>query len=166
MKQTAGIIFRTLILLLLGIIIGIFISDNNFPGRSLGFIPGNDKVSKVLDLLKHNYVDSVNTDSLEGVSVNNLLQGLDPHSLYLPPQQAQSLNEKLDGGFNGIGLEYIILRDTLVVTYVYPNGPTGTAGLTVGDRVINVDGKKFSGTHLTTKYVNNIFRGEKDTPIV
>src|ERR1700712_265246 len=148
MKKTAGIIFRTIILLLLGITIGLFISDNNFTGRSLGFtIIDNDKVSKALDLIKHSYVDSVNTDSLEGVSINNLLQSLDPHSLYLPAQQAQSLNEKLEGGFNGIGLEYILLRDTLVITQAYPEGPAGSVGLMAGDKVITVDGKKFSGTH-------------------
>lgn len=167
MKKTAGIIFRTLILLLLGITIGLFISGNNFTGRNLGFsITGNDKISRALDLINHNYVDSVNTDSLEGVSVNNLLQSLDPHSLYLPAQQAQSLNEKLEGGFNGIGLEYILLRDTLVVTQVYPDGPAGVAGLKAGDKVINADGKKFSGTHLTTNNVNKTFRGAKDSKIL
>jgi len=154
-------------LLLLGITIGLLISDNNFTGRSLGFtIVGENKISKVLDLIKQKYVDSVNTDSLEGVSVNHLLQNLDPHSLYLPAQQAQSLNEKLEGGFNGIGLEYILLRDTLVVTYVYPNGPAGAAGLKVGDRVIDANGKKFSGTHLTINTVNKTFRGDKDSKIV
>jgi carboxyl-terminal processing protease len=167
MKKTAGIIFRTAILLLLGITIGLFISDNNFTSHNLGFsIAGGDKVSKALDLIKNSYVDSVNTDSLQGVSINNLLQGLDPHSLYLPAQQAQSLNEKLDGGFNGIGLEYILLRDTLVITQVYPNGPAATAGLIAGDKVITADGKKFSGTHLTNNIVNKVFRGDKDSKIV
>ena len=153
-------------MLLLGIALGLLISDN-FTSRTLGFsLAGNDKISKVLNLVKNNYVDSVNTDSIEGVTVNNLLQNLDPHSLYLPPQQAQSINERLDGGFNGIGLEYLLLRDTLVITQVYPGGPAAVAGLIPGDRVINVNKKKFSGTHLTIDGVNKIFRGDKDSEIL
>ncbi|MDB5015284.1 MAG: hypothetical protein JWQ84_116 [Mucilaginibacter sp.] len=167
MKKAAGIIFRSIILLLLGITIGLLISDNNnFTNHALGFsIAGNSKISKVLGLVKNNYVDTVNTDSLEGVAVNNLLQNLDPHSLYLQPQRAQSINESLGGGFDGIGLEYQLLRDTLVITMVYPGGPAAKAGLVSGDRVISVNKKKFSGTHLTADHVNTIFRG-KDSGIL
>ena len=167
MKQGAGIIFRTLILILLGIGIGIFISDDNFAGPGLSFtIPGNDKISRAIKLIKNNYVDSVNIDSMEGVTVNNLLQNLDPHSLYLPPQRAQTINESLDGGFNGIGLEYLLLRDTLFITQVYAGGPAYLAGVKSGDRVITVNKKKFSGTHLTADRVNKTFRGEKGTNLL
>lgn len=162
MKKAAAIIFRSLILILLGIAIGLLLSDNMRRSFSLA---ANNKISKVLYLVRQNYVDSVNVDSIEGVAVNNLLQNLDPHSLYLPPQQAQSINERLDGGFNGIGIEYILLRDTLVVTQVYEAGPAQLAGIKPGDRVIDVNSKKFSGTHLTQAMVNKIFRGEKRSEI-
>ena len=86
MKKAAGIVFRSVILLLLGIAIGLLISDN-FEGRNINFsVAKRDKVSKVLDLVSNNYVDSVNMDSIEGSTVNGLLQNLDPHSLYLPAQ--------------------------------------------------------------------------------
>jgi len=133
MKRATAIIFRSLILVLLGVAIGLFVSTRG----QHGFI-GNNKVAKVLQLVRHNYVDSVNADSIEGVAVNNLLQNLDPHSLYLPPQQAESVNERLDGGFNGIGIEYQLLRDTLYITQVYDKGPAMRAGIAPGDRVINV----------------------------
>lgn len=167
MKQTAGVIFRTILLILLGIIIGLFIADTNVTGRKLGFnfSGADDKISRVLYLVSHNYVDSVNTDSIAGATVNDMLQSLDPHSIYLPAQQAQSINEKLEGGFNGIGLEYQLLRDTLVVTQVYPNGPAAKAGLATGDRVITVVGKPFSGTKLTSKFISKTFRGDKDSKI-
>jgi carboxyl-terminal processing protease len=166
MKKGAGIIFRSMILLLVGVTIGLYISDYSFTNHSLGFsIGGNDKVSKALNLIKNNYVDSVNEDSLQGIAVNNLLQNLDPHSLYLQPQRAQSINESLDGGFNGIGLEYQLLRDTLVITQIYPGGPAAAAGLVTGDRVINVNQKKFSGTNLTAEGVNKVFRGDINTEI-
>ena len=166
MKKTAGIIFRTMILLLMGITIGLLIGNNNLADRNLGFsFSGGDKLSKVLDLVGHKYVDSVNIDSIEGASVNELLQNLDPHSLYLPPQQAQSINERLEGGFNGIGIEYQILRDTLFITQIYEGGPAEKAGLLAGSKVISVDNKKFSGTKLTIDRVNNVFKGAKDAVI-
>ena len=154
MKKTAGVIFRTLILLLLGITIGMLISDRNFADRNLGFsFSGSDKISKVLQLVDENYVDSVNIDSIEGASVNQLLQNLDPHSLYLPPQQAQSINERLEGEFNGIGIEYQLLRDTLYITQVQPGGPADKAGIKTGERLITVNSKPFSGTGLTADKV-------------
>src|SRR3569833_3371039 len=100
MKRAASIIFRSLILILAGIAIGLVLGDNVRKGLSL---PGGNKVSKVMQLVRRNYVDSVNTDSLEEITVNNQLQNLNPHSLYLPPRQAESINERLDGGFNGGG---------------------------------------------------------------
>ena len=156
-----------MILLLLGVAIGLLISGNDVTDHSLGFsLTPSDKISKVLNLVKQNYVDSVNVDSIEGVTVNNLLQNLDPHSLYLPPQQAQSINERLEGGFNGIGLEYLLLRDTLFITQVYPGGPAAAAELIPGSKIIDVNNKKFSGTHLTVERVNKIFRGGKDSKIL
>jgi carboxyl-terminal processing protease len=161
MKKAAGIVFRSAILILLGIAVGLFISQNKFSKHGINFSVGdNDKISKVLDLVKENYVDSVNEDSLEGVAVNNLLQNLDPHSLYLQPERAQSINENLDGGFEGVGLEYQLLRDTLVVTQVYPDGPAATAGLTTGDKVISINKRKLSGTHLTSERVDNILKDQ------
>ncbi len=151
-------------MLLLGVTIGLLVSDNNLPGH-ISF-SGKDKVSRVLDLVRSNYVDSVNVDSIEDVTVNGMLQNLDPHSLYLPAQQAANINEKLEGGFNGVGIEYILLRDTLVITRAYPGGPADKEGIVPGDRVIDVNHESFSGTHLTNERVNKIFRGEKDSQVL
>jgi carboxyl-terminal processing protease len=167
MKHTAGVIFRTIILVLIGVTLGMMLSNNNNTGRrfGFGFSQNDDKVSKVLALVRQNYVDSVNVDSIEGVTLNDMLQNLDPHSVYLPAQQAQTINERLGGGFNGIGLEYQVLRDTLVITQVYPGGPASKVGLSTGDRVLLVDGKPFSGTKLTQPRISKTFRGEKDSQI-
>jgi carboxyl-terminal processing protease len=166
MKRAAAIIFRSIILILTGIAIGLLISNDDFPGRHLGNpFAKDDKMSKMLQLVKNNYVDTVNMARLEGEAINNMLQNLDPHSLYLPPQQAQSINERLEGGFNGIGIEYQLLRDTLYITQTYPDGPAAKAGIKNGERVITVDNHPFSGTKLTPDRINKIFRGEKNTII-
>lgn len=162
MKHTAGIIFRTILLLTIGALIGIFLSDGNLGGRRMG-LSGTNKINRVLDLVQNQYVDSVNIDSMEGVTINDLLQNLDPHSLYLPVQQARNINEKLEGGFTGIGLEYQLLRDTLVVTQVTAGAPSAKAGIMVGDKVVKVDNAPFAGTKLKTSRISKLFRGEKDT---
>jgi carboxyl-terminal processing protease len=164
MKRTADIIFRSALLVFAGIAIGFFINYNRI-GSNLNF-DDKDKVSKVLELVRHNYVDSVDVDSIEGSTVNSLLQSLDPHSLYLPAQQASTINEKLEGGFTGIGVEYILLRDTLVITQVANYGPAYKAGLRPGDKVVEIDHKKFSGTALNTARVSKIFRGQKGTALL
>jgi carboxyl-terminal processing protease len=163
MKKGAGIIFRSVLLVLAGVIIGLLVSDN-FSGRYFGFAKHNGKLEKVLELVRHNYVDSVNADSMEGVAANNLLQGLDPHSMYLPPQQALAINEKLQGGFEGFGLEYQLLRDTLFITQIYPDGPAAKAGLVSGDKVIAINNKKLSGK-LTADLVDKLLQDEKNTNI-
>ncbi|EHQ26969.1 carboxyl-terminal protease [Mucilaginibacter paludis DSM 18603] len=141
---------------------GIYVNNTMLGGRRFIF-NNNDKLTQVVRLVHDNYVDSVNIDSLEGQTVNQFLQNLDPHSLYLPAQRAQSVNEKLQGGFNGIGIEYLLLHDTLFITQVYAGGPAAKAGLTGGDRVIRLNGKKFSGTHLTPDVVSQAFKGTKNT---
>lgn len=166
MKKAAGIIFRSAILILLGIALGMFISKYYLGSRPLNLSLGaNSKISRVLSLVKENYVDSINTDSLEGVTVNNLLQNLDPHSLYLQPQRAETINENLEGGFEGVGLEYQLLRDTLVVTEVYPGGPAATAGLAAGDKVISINRRKFSGTHPTADLVDSALRDQSSPDV-
>ncbi|AMR31368.1 hypothetical protein A0256_07985 [Mucilaginibacter sp. PAMC 26640] len=165
MKQAAGVILRTILLILIGVTIGILMT-RDFNGHTIFGAPAqSDKISRVLNLVNNNYVDSVNTDSIEGVTVNDMLQSLDPHSIYLPAQQAQNINERLGGGFNGIGLEYQLLRDTLVITQIYPDGPAAKAGLMTGDKVVLVDNKPFSGTKLTPLRIGKTFRGEKDSEV-
>ena len=167
MKKNAAIIFRSAILILLGLTIGLYINGDNFMGRDTTFSSsGPSKLSKVLDLVRNKYVDSVNVDSVEGETVNELLQRLDPHSLYLPAQQALSVNEKLEGGFNGVGIEYSLLRDTLVISYVYPDGPAALQGIKAGDKVVEVDNEKFSGTNLTNELVNKKLRGTKGSDLL
>jgi carboxyl-terminal processing protease len=161
MKRGAGIIFRSVVLVLVGVAIGLFLVSNNFTNRYVGFsAPGNGKLQKVLQLVRSNYVDNIDADSIEGVAANDLLQGLDPHSMYLPPQQALAINEKLQGSFDGFGLEYQLLRDTLYITQIYPDGPAAKAGLSTGDRVISINNKKLTGK-LTADLVDKIFEDQK-----
>src|ERR1700712_1352965 len=164
MNNNISTILRTLMLLLTGAILGIYL--NNYIINGHRFIFGRDnKLASVVKLVHEKYVDSVNIDSLEGETVNQFLQNLDPHSLYLPARRAQSVNEKLNGGFDGVGIEYQLLNDTLFVTQVSAGGPAAKAGISGGDRIITLNGKKFSGTHLTIDNVHKAFTGSKDSEV-
>ncbi len=166
MKRAAATIFRSIILIFFGIAIGVYISNDDTSGSGIGnpFAKDN-KLERTMRLVKDKYVDTVNLDKYEGETINNLLQNLDPHSLYLPPQQAQNINERLEGGFNGIGIEFQLLRDTMYITQVYPGGPAAKVGIRTGDRVLTIDKKPFSGTKLTFEQISKTLRGEKNTTI-
>lgn len=164
MTNNFSTFLRTIALLVTGAILGIYL--NNYIINGHRFVFGRDnKLASVVKLVHDKYVDSVNIDSLEGETVNQFLQNLDPHSLYLPAQRAQSVNEKLNGGFDGVGIEYQLISDTLFVTQVAPGGPAAKAGISGGDRIIILNGKQFSGTHLTIENVHKAFAGRKDSEV-
>jgi carboxyl-terminal processing protease len=133
-----------LIAVFFGVILGATYEQNRATSNS-GFpsfaISNNQKLDKILSVIKSNYVDSVNTDSLQKLAIDDILNGLDPHTVYLPPMQAKSQNENLEGNFDGIGIEYYVLNDTLLVTSVKEKGPSAKAGVHKGDRIIAVNGE-------------------------
>jgi carboxyl-terminal processing protease len=163
MKQTAVIIFRSVILLLAGVAIGLLLNKRTDDIDESYHMAGNDKLDRVMKLVRKKYVDSLNIDSVEGVAINNLLQKLDPHSVYLHKKQVESLSEKLEGGFDGIGIESQILRDTLFIAQVIPGSPAAKSGLPNGARVVTLNGRPFAGTHLDPNKVSEAFADKKDT---
>lgn len=156
MKQAASVIFRSVILLLAGVFIGLLINNQGYVARP---VAGNHKTDSVLYVVAHHYVDKVHTDSLEFQAINNILKQLDPHSVFLQRQQAQTINERLEGSFNGLGIEYVLLRDTMFISQVYPGSPAAATGIANGDRVININKQKIAGRSLTTAFVNQQLKG-------
>ena len=161
MKKSATILFRTFALLFAGALLGQWLTGNNPFSTQMPFSPA-DKVSKVLKLVKENYVDTLNTDSLEGETVNNLLQKLDPHSLYLPPLKATSIRDRLEGGFKGLGIEFLLYNDTIFVSRVYAGSPAALAGIKPGNRVISLNNNSLTGKHFTDDSVRRLFAANND----
>lgn len=154
--------------LLLGLILGqnYVAQQNNNPGVSLvpiGFSDNSYKIQQVLDLLATSYVDSINLDSLENGAINHIISHLDPYSTYLVPNDTQHQNELLEGTFEGIGLDFFNLNDTLLVVGLVSNGPAEKAGLKVGDRIIRIDTTHVSGRNIGQKVVDRLMRGKKGT---
>lgn len=135
--------------------------QNGFPSFSL---KNDEKLDKILRVIKSNYVDSVNTDSLQELAINDILSSLDPHTVYLAPVQAKSQNESLEGNFDGIGIEYFVLNDTLFVTHVREKGPSEKAGLSKGDKIIAVNGESLVQKGKSGEIVNKL-RGKSGSKV-
>lgn len=98
---------------------------NDKAGAKKGFFSSNKRGSlqEALDLINLKYVDSVQLDSLEGIAIEQMMNELDPHSVYFPPVELQAANEDLAGNFEGIGVEFNVFGDTVNVVYVFPMVP-------------------------------------------
>ncbi|MFX9023729.1 peptidase S41, partial [Acinetobacter baumannii] len=91
-------------------------------------------VQEVLDLVKSRYVDAVSLDSLNDLAINTVLSHLDPHSVYIPPSDITEVSEDLMGNFQGIGVEYEMIDDTINLSKIIKAGPAEKAGLKMGDK--------------------------------
>lgn len=155
--------------LALGMFLGPKFSKENSNSRNGAFIPFSSsrdtKIEQVLKLINEKYVDPVKTDSLEHFAINEILERLDPHSHYLSPKEAAYLDEDLEGHFDGIGIEYFILNDTLLVTHVISDAPAFKAGVNSGDKIIRVDKKNIAGTGISAAEAAKLLRGKKGTSV-
>jgi carboxyl-terminal processing protease len=108
-----------------------------------------DKINDVINYIEDEYVDSTSHESLERTAINELLQSLDPHSIYIPAEDFNEANDPLKGNFDGIGIQFRIIRDSITVISVIHGGPSEKEGLIGGDRIVTIDGKKAAGVKIT-----------------
>ena len=123
------------------------------------------KFKQVLYLIANGYLDSSNVNNLTEEAIKKVVAELDPHSSYIPAKDVQAMEEPLVGNFEGIGIEYALINDTLTVQSVIADGPSEKAGLKAGDKINTVDGEVISGTGLTTQRVIKYLRGPKGTKV-
>ena len=107
-----------------------------------------DKLILILDQIEKNYVDTIDYADLVEKIVPDIMQNLDPHSLYLPPVELQEADESLQGNFSGIGIQFNVPNDTAIVINVIQGGPSQKAGLLSGDRIITVDKDTVAGVKI------------------
>ena len=123
------------------------------------------KYQRLMALIDAFYVDTVNMQKLTEDAIVKVLSDLDPHSVYISKEEIDEMNEPLEGGFFGIGIQFTILRDTLVVVSVVPGGPSEKVGLHAGDRIVAVDGENIAGKKLSTTDVRKRLKGEQGTQV-
>ena len=148
----------------IGIVMGSVIFGNSKPI----FVTQNAnryKLNRLIDILENNYVDSINTDSIIDLTVNNILDQLDPHSFYIPSSQQNLVQESMNGEFVGIGVTYFMLNDTLAVINPIKGGPSIKAGIKPGDRILFANGKQIYGKNLPTDSLMAVLKGELNSDI-
>ncbi|RME16946.1 MAG: S41 family peptidase, partial [Bacteroidetes bacterium] len=125
----------------------------------------DDKISLILNYIKDNYVDSVNPKELENEAIQSLLEQLDPHSDFIPAEKFKQIREEMQGNFEGIGIEFNIIDDTIRVVQTISNGPSEKAGLMAGDQIIYVNDTLVAGVKITNEKVFKKLRGSKGTKV-
>jgi carboxyl-terminal processing protease len=123
------------------------------------------KFGTVLEGIRKYYVDSTNQELLTENAIRGLLKDLDPHSSYLTPREVEQMNEPLQGNFEGIGVTFNILNDTVYIISPVTGGPSEKAGILAGDRIIKVDGKNIAGASVTNEQVFSLLKGKKGTQV-
>jgi carboxyl-terminal processing protease len=154
------------VVLIAGVFLGFELSKP--PGGKNDFFASNNRTTlqKALDLIRLKYVDSVNIDSLEGKAIQEIMNELDPHSVYLPPVDLKEANEDLAGNFDGIGVEFNLFSDTVNVVYVIPNGPSDKAGLQIGDKILKVNDSILTGKKFSAGDIRKNIRGPRGSKAV
>ncbi|MCZ2139827.1 MAG: S41 family peptidase [Bacteroidia bacterium] len=145
------------LLIVSGLLLGIWLKPNTNIGGF--FSSGKNKINQTLHIINQAYVDSVNSDSLENIAIDEILKQLDPHSVYIKSTDVKQVNEGLEGNFEGVGIEFTILDDTIFVANVIKDGPSQKAGIMNGDRIIKVDTQLVAGVGITSEQVFKTLRG-------
>lgn len=128
--------------------------------------PESNKFNLILHQLEELYVDSLQKEELVEKAVEHLLTELDPHSSYIPAKELEALNEPMEGSFDGIGVEFNLKDDTILVVAPISGGPSQRVGIQAGDKIISVDGEVIAGTNLSNQKVFDLLRGERGTKVV
>ncbi len=123
------------------------------------------KFRDVLSHIERSYVDEIDTEVLVEEAINGMLKKLDPHSVYIPKEDLKLAESQLEGEFEGIGVEFNLLKDTIYVVAPLSGGPSETAGIKAGDKIITVNGKTIAGTNLTNRDIFTLLRGPKGSEV-
>ncbi len=128
--------------------------------------PSNsDKFNEVLQYITRMYVDDVDGDKLVEKAIVDMLGDLDPHSSYIPKDEVDDANERINGSFVGIGIRFQILKDTLMVVQTIPGGPAESVGLLAGDKIVSISSENVAGIGLKNGQVREKLMGEKGTKV-
>ena len=146
--------------LIVGILLGTLLADKNILTIKTGKEDNPNKLVSLIDFIEDNYVDSVDKKKIIDDAIASILKNLDPHSYYLNPEEYAKAKEEMSGSYEGVGVEFLILRDSLMVNRVVPFGPSFRAGIQSGDRIVQVDGKDISGKSLNNDGVMKMLKGD------
>lgn len=124
-----------------------------------------ERFGRAMIYLRNNYIDNVDFNKITDDAIRTVIESLDPHTVFIPKEEVESTNEPLNGSFEGIGIEFAVISDTLCVQNVIVGGPSQEVGLQPGDKILSVDGDNIAGIKITTDGVRKRLRGPKGTKV-
>lgn len=125
----------------------------------------SEKFQSALTILEMAYVDSVELQKLTEKAIIGMLENLDPHSVYISKEELEEMNEPLIGKFEGVGIQFNIIKDTIVVVAAIPGGPSEKLGIQAGDKIVEIDGENVAGIGIKNNDVMEKLRGDKGTKV-
>lgn len=159
----------TPILVAIGVVVGILTGSfyaSHFSGQRLNIINNStEKINSLFHIIDDQYVDDVKIDDLVESAMPAILAKLDPHSVYIPASEAKSSMEDLQGSFSGVGVQFMIYKDTVRVVKVIAGGPSEHVGVRAGDRIVAIDGKPFTGKVATNDETRKRLKGAAETQV-
>ena len=164
MKKNLLLVLIVLFSILAGIILGNLLS-NRAHGSGFSGMMSHSKVDELLSIIKSQYVDTVNIKQTTEELMTDLASKLDPHSVYIPASDLAAVNSELEGSFSGIGVQFNIQNDTVMIVAVLSGGPSEKVGLLAGDRIVQVNDSAFVGKKITNEKVMKKLRGKEGTKV-
>lgn len=153
------------VLLATGMLMGSFL---NFPSEKRGLISGTSpksKLNKLIDFIDSEYIDDVNTDSIVDLTVNSILEKLDPHSVYINKSEMAGVEQSMKGDFVGVGVNFYMYKDSVAVIKPTPGGPSDKAGIKAGDRILYAGNYKLFGRKLPNDSLFSRLKGKEGSDI-
>ena len=148
-----------------GVFIGSKLNFNDTTEKIFATNSKKDKLNRLIDYIDYEYVDQVNTDSIVDVTVNGILENLDPHSVYIPVDSYEENADDMRGNFVGIGISYYPYNDSIAVIRALNGGPAARAGIKGGDRILYADGKPMFGEYFNRDSISAYLKGEKNSKV-
>ncbi|MCX6179105.1 MAG: S41 family peptidase [Chlorobiales bacterium] len=152
----------TIVIMLVVLVFGVFLGTRLNGGRD-GRFEQQKKMIEAYSLMKELYVDKVDSDSLAGAGIQGMAEYLDPHTVYLEPEKVSFSQAEFDGNFDGIGIEFDVISDTLLVVTPLSGGPSAAVGISPGDRIMSIDSASAIG--ITQQEVLRKLRGKRGTKV-
>ncbi len=167
-KKNLLLVLVVFISVLSGLLLGNMLSVRHIGSGLSGAFSrsgAHSKIDELLSIIKTQYVDSVNTNLMTEEMMTDMVSKLDPHSVYIPASDLQKVNEELEGSFSGIGVQFNIQNDTVMVVAIVNGGPSEKVGLLAGDRIVQVDDSAFVGKTITNEKVLKKLRGPEKSKV-
>lgn len=154
------------ILVMIGMLAGFRLRKSVPDDKRAEISTGFQKIQEAIWFIERNYVDETDTREMVDDAIKGMLEGLDPHSFYIPAKEMEMMEEQMQGSFEGIGVEFNLLEDTIYVVAALSGGPSERVGIQAGDRIVKIEGENVAGVSISNADVMKKLRGKKGSHVL